>query len=843
MTAQPQAAKAATAPTDGSDALRAALARHQAGDLEAAARLYGQVLETFPDNPDALHLLGVLAHQQGDNARAAEMIGRAIALHGANAGYHTNFGVVLQRLGRTDEAIEAYRRAIELDPVHADAHGNLANLLKDRNKSEEAIRHYEAAIRYQPRVRTTHKHLASLYIDVGRHEEAAELFEAFLAVSPDDAEANSNYGYALEHLKRYEDAERHYRRAHELAPESAEICANLGNALKALGRLEEAKTYLTKATTLAPGDVRVLRNLIAAEVQQKNYVDAVPLLERLIAAEPEVADFHGELGTCLARLGRPIEAMPHFARAGDLEPKVATHWANLAAALMQQNRFIDAVPLYRRAVELDPNAVVLQVNLCTALEMSGKLDEANLHSHFAALMKDWQPRMNPSIANVFRATCDFDALAEMGDLIETCDRYVEPENLIGVFLTLRPLTEDLESDRRVTALHRKWGEEMMGRARKRPLASPAVGAGKGPIRIGLLSSDLRSHAVAKFMKPVFDRYDRNRFELHCYMPFDLPGDPNQMELRKKSTSFNITERMSMREVAERIRFDNIDVLFDLNGATRNSQVEAMAWRPAPVQVSYLGYGGTTGLEAMDYALLDRFVAPTEPGLWIEKPVLMSGSWICFTDYPEEAIAAELPMARNGVVTFGTMNAPYKYTPSTIAAWAQILHAVPGSRMLFVRPEINSVMLQTNIAKEIGKHGIATDRLFFAANRAGQFNHLPFYNEMDISLDTFPAVGGTTSCDTLWMGVPVIGRHGPNMHQRVNHAILNHCGLGEFSVATTEEYVATAVGLANDPRRLAGLRQTLRSVVKESPLYDAEGFIEDFQNCVMDLVIKHGLRSQ
>jgi protein O-GlcNAc transferase len=841
MTAQPQAAKSAAPPMDASDVLRAALARHQAGDLEAAARLYGQVLEAFPDNPDALHLLGVLTHQQGDNPTAAEMIGRAIALHGANAGYHANFGVVLQKQGRTDEAIEAYRRAIELDPVHADAHGNLANLLKDRSKSEEAISHYEAAIRYQPRVRTTHKHLASLYIDVGRHEEAAELFQAFLAISPDDAEANSNYGYALEHLERYEDAERHYRRAHELAPESAEICANLGNALKALGRLEEAKTYLTKATTLAPGDVRVLRNLIAAEVQQKNYVDAVPLLERLIAAEPEVADFHGELGTCLARLGRPIEAMPHFARAGDLEPKVATHWANLAAALMQQNRFIDAVPLYRRAVELDPDSVILQVNLCTALELSGKLDEANLHSHFAVLMKNWHDRMNPSVANVFRSTCDFDALAEMGDLIETCDRHVEPENLIGVFLALRPLTEDLETDRRVTALHRKWGGELMRRAKKHPLAGQAVGAAKGPIRIGLLSSDLRSHAVAKFMKPIFERYDRSRFELHCYMPFDLPGDPNQVELRKKSTSFNITDRMSMREVAERIRFDKIDVLFDLNGATRNSQVEAMAWRPAPVQVTYLGYGGTTGIETMDYALMDRFVAPTEPDLWTETPLLLKGALACFTDYPDEPIAPEPPMTRNGVVTFGTMNAPYKYTPSTIAAWTRILHAVPGSRMLFVRPEITSVMLQTNIAKEFGKHGIGPERLFFAANQAGQFHHLPFYNEIDIALDTYPAVGGTTSCDTLWMGVPVVGRYGPNTHQRINHAWVNHCGFPELSVATNDEYVATAVALANDPKRLTELRQILRPALKASPLYDAAGFINDFQERVLELVATHGLR--
>ena len=268
----------------------------------------------------------------------------------------------------------------------------------------------------------------------------------------------------------------------------------------------------------------------------------------------------------------------------------------------------------------------------------------------------------------------------------------------------------------------------------------------------------------------------------------------------------------------------------------------MAWRPAPVQVTYLGYGGTTGMSTMDYALVDRYCQPTEPGLWTEAPLLMKGSWVCFSDYPEEPMAAELPMERNGVVTFGTMNAPYKYTPKTIELWSRIMQAVPGSRMLFVRPEIKSVMLQTNLAKEFGKHGIACGPDLFPRQPARVSSiTLPYYNEIDIALDTYPAVGGTTSCDTLWMGVPVIGRYGPNMHQRINHAILNHCGLGEFSVATPDEYVAKAVALAGDTALLRELRHGLRDMVRASPLYDAEGFMADFQDRMMEVVQKHGLR--
>jgi hypothetical protein len=147
---------------------------------------------------------------------------------------------------------------------------------------------------------------------------------------------------------------------------------------------------------------------------------------------------------------------------------------------MQQNRYEEAVGVYRRAISLDPNSITLHTNLCNALEMAGRLDEANLFSHYSILLKGWEERHNPSLAGVFRSTCDFDAQAQLGDLIGSCERHVEPEHLVGVFFNLRPLTEDLETDRRVSALHRKWGDEMIGRAKAHPLAAPATGAGKGP---------------------------------------------------------------------------------------------------------------------------------------------------------------------------------------------------------------------------------------------------------------------------------------------------------------------------------------------------------------------------
>jgi predicted O-linked N-acetylglucosamine transferase (SPINDLY family) len=826
---------------DAGDALRKAIAHHQQGSLDEAAALYGEVLQSMPNNPDALHYLGVVHHQKGQSAEAAEMIRRAIEVNGANPSYHANLGVALQRLGRADEAADCYRKAIDLDPTHADANGNLGHLLKDRGERDEAIQRYEAAIRYQPRVRAVHKHLGALYLDSGRTEDAAKLLGDYVAVAPQDPEALANYGYTFEALSKMEEAEAYYRRAHELAPQSPEIASNLGNALSKLGRHGEAVEILAKAAALAPEVAGIMCNQALAFTAARDYAAAIPLFQRLIALDPDRASYHHDLGTCFANLSRTEEAVQCFGRAMELEPEVGSHACNMGMALLALNRFDDGAAMLRRAVDLDSSDAVALGNLCSALKLSNRLDEANLFSHLAILHRGWEPRMSPAAASCFRATCDFEGLEETGDQIDICDKHVDAENLIGAFLDLRPLTETMAADLRLTALHRKWGDAMMARAADsplQPLASPKLG---DKIRIGFLSSDLRSHAVAKFLMPIFDGLDRERFEIYCYAQVEVPGDETQAELRAKSDAFRIVARLLDRDLAALIREDGVDILFDLNGATHNSRLAALAWRPAPVQVSWLGYGGTTGLKTVDYALVDRFVRPTKPQLWTEQFHVMKGPWVCFSGYPEEPIDSTPPAVRNGVVTFGTMNASYKYTPGCIALWARVMNQVPDSRFLFVRPHFDSIVIQTNLVKAFAKHGIGAERFFFIANANGSFIHLPHYNEIDVALDSYPAAGGTTTTDTLWMGVPVIGRHGPNMHSRLHHALVSHCGHPEFSCTTEEEYVSKAVALATDPAALAHLRATLRDELKASPLYDAAGFAADFQERMVELVQRHKLR--
>ncbi len=846
MTAPTATTAAAAKPADGgaavADLLTRALSAHRAGQLDAASRLYDEALGLAPENPEGLHLLGVLRHQAGDSAAAVELIDRALAISPKQAIYHANRATALQKLGRIDEAIAGYRVALQLNPIHVDANANLGHILKDRGENAEAMQLYRQAIRFQPRVRSVHKHLAALCMEAGDFAEAVELFEAYLAEFPDDAEANSNCGYVLEQIDRTAEALPHYRKAHELAPNSAEICSNLGNALKRLDLDEEAEACLEKAARLAPDNPRVQHNWSLILAKREKNEEAAEVLRPLVEKYPDVPGYRQDLGACLGRIGRSNEALFQFLCADELEPNNVDHLTNVGNALTALMRYPEAAQVYAAAIRArGEGSAFLHAQLCMALQRSGKVDEANLHAHTALAMPGWAPRMALAVNGPLRSSCDFETIEKLGDLIQICDEDVNPIFLIGAFLDLRPTTETFEADRALTRLHFKWGKAMMEEAEAEPLAplDPSVRSGK--VRLGFLSSDLRSHVVAKFVKTLFDRYDRDRFEIYAYTTDELPGDPVQVALKQAVAGFRLTGQLNYRDVARTIRDDAIDILFELNGATGGGQLGALAWRPAPLQVSWLGYGGTSGLPTVDYALVDRFVKPTVPELWTENFLEMEAAWVCFSDYPDTPICDELPLDRNGVVTFGSMNSLYKITPRVIAEWSRILRALEGSRMLLVRPEFSSIVPRANLVKEFGKNGIAADRIFFDTNETGQYNHLPFYNDMDIALDTYPAVGGTTSCDTMWMGVPVVGRYGPNMHQRLNHSLVNHCGLGDLSVETPEAYFETALTLAADRDRLRHLRRNLRDIVKASPIYNADAFARDFQDRMTELVERHRLR--
>jgi len=263
----------------------------------------------------------------------------------------------------------------------------------------------------------------------------------------------------------------------------------------------------------------------------------------------------------------------------------------------------------------------------------------------------------------------------------------------------------------------------------------------------------------------------------------------------------------------------------------------MAYKPAPIQVSWLGYPHSCGLTTIDYILLDPYIKPPDPRLLIERPFEMPESWVSlgsvgFHDVP---IDPGVPEDRTGHLTFGTMNNPYKYTPALIGLWARVMAAVPDSTFLFVRPEGGTEIFRRNLAREFAKHGIAAERIEHVAVR-GQ--HRPHYNKIDIALDTAPHVGGTTTCEAIWMGVPTVTLVGPAFFERLSYSNLSNAGLGDLCAATEDDYVRIAVALAADrPRRLA-LRHGLRDQIRARPLGQGQRWVDNFQHQIEAVVAAH-----
>jgi predicted O-linked N-acetylglucosamine transferase (SPINDLY family) len=372
---------------------------------------------------------------------------------------------------------------------------------------------------------------------------------------------------------------------------------------------------------------------------------------------------------------------------------------------------------------------------------------------------------------------------------------------------------------------RAWGEAVE-RAAAPVTRRPRPAGGK--LRLGFVSSHLRHTNVGVFAWPLFEHKDADRFELFVYSPFAGPEDPIQALFRGWSDGWRQAPGAEPRAMAETIAADGIDMLVEFG--------EPYAWavcahRPARLQASWMGFSSSVGLPGIDHIILDPWLVPDDPRLVLETPLVMPNCAVAMTEAyfePEPRLPETTPESRNGFVTFGTMNAPYKFSPACLDLWGRVLAAVPDSRFLVVRPEAAVPVFRHNLRQAFAAHGIAPERVRFEAVRG---RHMPWYNEIDIALDTLPVTGGTTTCETLWMGVPAVTLVGAAPFERMSWSLLANAGLGDLAARSPEEYLRIAVALAADPARRQALKRGLRDQIRARPLGQSMRFAQDFYDLV------------
>ncbi|MGZ5874101.1 MAG: tetratricopeptide repeat protein [Bradyrhizobium sp.] len=789
--------------------MKNAVAAQRSGALADAKRLYAAVLKIDPVNAAAFGNLAIIAAQQGDLVAAERLMRREIELRPDYPASYNNLGSLLQQQARPADAIVAHRQAIKLNPNYAEAHFALGNALGQLGSLDEAMEAYRSAIKAKRDYPQAHNNIGVLLQMQGRLDQAASAYREAVALRPAYAEAQFNLGTALHGLHDLEAAEAAYRRAVSLDSAVAVVHNNLGTVLKDQGRLDAALAAFEDAIRLNPDYAEAFYNRATVLQQQARADEALAAYGRAIALRKDYPEAINNAGIVLQELGRADEAIELYRRLLEQTPAHADACNNIGTALLAAGRADEARAAFEQALTHKPDFPEAFYNLGNACRERGDLTGA-IAAYRNAL------RLRPEYADAFsqlvyhRAqACDWDnSEADQGALVEIVRQGVRvpPFSLLS--------TPASASDQLLCA--RQW---------IRPVRPPPESVfdhrrstGQQRIRLGYLSGDFHQHATARLMAELFELHDREHFEVSAYSYG--PDDNSAMRARLASAfdRFVDIRALSHHEAARTIHADNVGILIDLKGYTHHARPAISAYRPAPVQVSYLGYPATMGADFIDYIIVDPFVVPpSQQPFFSEKLVHLPGSYQVNDRKREVAACGSrqdwgLPA---GALVFCSFNNSYKISPAIFDIWMRLLRLVPGSVLWLL--ETND-LVKDNLRREAGKRGVEAGRLIFAPV-VSPAEHLGRHRHADLFLDTLPCNAHTTASDALWTGLPVLTCSGDTFAGRVAGSLLIATGMPELVTGSLEDYEATALALARDPQRLSALRNRLENNRNAAALFD------------------------
>jgi predicted O-linked N-acetylglucosamine transferase (SPINDLY family) len=599
-------------------------------------------------------------------------------------------------------------------------------------------------------------------------------------------------------------------------------------SLHTAGELAAAERAYLALLAASPDHVRALNNLAQLWSASGRLADAVTLLGRALALAPGHVNAHCGLGVALHRLGRLEEAAAALEEALALDPDHLPALNNLAMVLTALKRPERALALFQKALRVDPGCGPALQNLGVLLAEAGQLSAA-VSCYRKALGLD--PRHAPTHGNLANALCKqglgAEALVHLGKAIELApgDAALHSNLLLTLHYVDGPTPAALHRE------HLRWAR-LRGADR---VPARAYRQSRDPdrrLRVGYVSPDLRAHAVAFFLEPILDAHDRERFALCAYAEVPL-ADAVTARLRGRFDRWCDTVGLTDACLVDRIVADEIDVLVDLAGHTSHNRLLVFAQAPAPVALSYLGYPDTTAVAAIGYRLTDALADP--PGGELpggEALLRIDGGMHCFRPSADAPEPAPPPRLRNGHLTFGSFHNTAKVGPGCVQRWAKVLAAVPRSRLLLKFPTLADADCAARYRGWFARAGVDPARIEVQGGQFGHREHLAAHGEVDVVLDAFPYHGTTTTCEALWMGVPVLTRAGETHASRVGSSLLAQVGLGDWVARSDEQLVELAVGLDGEPegQRLAELRTTLRSRMAASPLCDGRRVAAAIEAC-------------
>jgi protein O-GlcNAc transferase len=627
----------------------------------------------------------------------------------------------------------------------------------------------------------------------GNFQHAEDICRKILKAQPNNIRAHNLLGDILRGERKFDESIIHYKRAMKIDPKFPASYFNLGKTLQQKGEFDDAITYYQKVIDLDPAFPGSYVNLGNIYQEKGLFDNAINCYQKAIELDPNFPGSYVNLGNIYQEKGLFDNAVNCYQKAISINPIHVTAFHNLGHVYQEKGLFSDAIAFYQKALQLNPLRADTYSSLGNVYFNQGNLDKAEECFRHALNLKPDSLYAYQHLLLLVNCNSRYDMQNIYCEHLNFAKQLAEP-----LYSTIIPFINERTPDRR--------------------------------LKIGYVSSDFRRHSVSFFIEPVLYTHNKKHFEIFCYSTYHKQDDVT-LRLQGYADNWINIAGMSDEKAAELIREDKIDILIDLAGHTAYSRILLFARKPAPIQVTWIGYPATTGLATIDYKIVDKYTDP--PGItehfYTEELIRLNDCFLCYLPDSNSPTVAELPSVSTDHVTFGSFNHFAKISPEIISLWAKILKTIPNSHLVLKSKSLSDITVCSSLIAAFAQKNIAAERITLFSWMTSQREHLDLYNRIDIGLDTFPYNGATTTCEALWMGIPVITLEGTTPASRVGVSLMSNVGLPELIAKTQEEYIRIAVNLANDTKKLQKLRRELRNIMACSPLTNAKQFTVNLEH--------------
>ncbi len=743
---------------------------------------------------------------------------------------------VLFNQNRLSEVLPLALSLTQKYPNHEFGWKALGAIRKNQNLLPESIAAFEVAVGLVPKDAEAHHNLGNCYFDLGDYPNAELNYKNAVELEPDFALAQFNLAFALRHQGKFVEAESHYKSAIRIAPRNAMFYINLADMYYEKKSFESAIDYYQQAIKLTPADAVLYVSLGASFKALMQFDNAEKAYKKALELNPSYALVYSNQADMLNEQGRFLEAKLHCERAIEIAPEFSKAYSNLAMALQNIGQFDEATVAFKRAIELDPKDVGTLSNFSIMLIAQNQFTQAEIYLKQVIFL-------NPSFAAAYinlALNYIYQGQIEEAEVSYLKALDIEPESVLAKSGLLFSMNYSSKYSIRERLLQAQEYNKLVEGKVKTVFTTWLNTAPTARLRVGLVSGDLRQHAVAYFLDNVIRYFDSSKIELIAYST-NAREDTFTDRLKPYFSSWKSLVGLSDENAAILIHDDGVQVLIDLSGHSSGNRLPIFASKPAPVQVSWLGYFATTGLNAMDYFIADKIGVPiSNHGQFVEKIKYLPDTRLCFSVPDVEVAVSPLPALANQYVTFGSFQNTAKVGDDVLMLWAQVLKALPNARLRLQSKALGDAAVAEKILERLVNCGI-DPKVVSMHGFVSRQGYLEAHAEIDMILDTFPFNGGTTTCEALWMGVPTLTVAGDNLIARQGASMLSAAGLGDWIASDAGDFVNKAIAFAQDTHFLADLRGKLRAQVIVSPLFDGQLFARNMEQALVEMWQESGFR--